>query len=176
MGLLGWYSHDTLSWSYGFQLQAILAAAMISIGFLPTVVSSEAITGVSQIVGLTFVFLVAYIAPHPIIAAVAGGLIMFLEIHFIDSINTFMYQAPTIREVGDSMRGAFDQMSSIMLIAGAFAVSGQMIPGGGGYLLTGGIIGLNEMTGTPIIRMAIGPVAVLLSGIVANILYTRGLI
>lgn len=173
-GLFGWYAHDMLARSSGFQLQAVLTALMISIGFLPTVISSAAMTGVSQMVGLTLVFAFSYLAPHPIAAAAIGALIMLLEVRFLETVNHFINQAPTIREVGDSVRGAFNQISSILLIAGAFAASAGVMPGGGGYLIVGGIISVNEMTGTPISRMAIAPISVLILGIAANGLRLAG--
>lgn len=176
VGIFSWFAHDMAAYSSGFQVQAMLAAIMISIGFLPTVVTSTAMTSVSQVVGLTFVFMVAYIAPNPIIAAVAGAVVMLFETRLLRNINNFINQAPTIREVGDSMRGAFDQISGILLMAGAFLASEKVLPGSGGYLIVGGIIGLNEMTGTPIMRMAVGPIAVLILGLIANIVYGLGVI
>lgn len=175
-GFFGWFIQDTAVIANGFQLQAALVAVMITIGFIPTVTSSTVLTGVSQIVGLTWVFLVAYLAPNPIVAAIAGGIVMLLEVQFLNRINNTMNQIPAIREIGDSMRGALDQVSSILLVAGALFASADALPNGGGYLIVGGIIGLNEMTGTPIMRFAVGPIALIVLGLIASLLIAMGVI
>src|SRR5262249_47582514 len=118
--LFGWFALDMSAASRGYLPEAALVALTISLGFLPAVVTSAAMTGVSQAVGLTFVFLVAYFAPSPLFAAVAGAVVMALEVALLDRINTALDSAPTFREVGDSLRGAMEQVTAIALIAGAF--------------------------------------------------------
>jgi hypothetical protein len=174
LGLFSWYGMDMNAAAHDFRAQAALVTLTITIGFLPTVITSELLTGVSQAVGLTLVFTVAYLAPHPLIAAVVGATVMSLEALYLERFGTLLNNAPTIREVGDSVRGALERVSSVALIGGALMVSDRLLPGGGGYLIVGSVIAINELTGTRIIRMGQGPVAVLIAGIVANILYVGG--
>jgi hypothetical protein len=174
LALFGWFGMDMNAAARGFPAQAALIALTISIGFLPTVVTSELLTGVSQMVGLTLVFTVAYLAPHPLIAALAGAAVMALEILFLERIGLFLDAAPTVREVGDSVRGALERVSTVALIGGALIACDRMLPGGMGYLLVVSVIAINEITGARIIRMAEGPAAVFIAGIIANLLYWIG--
>lgn len=174
--IFGWFVLDMSAAAAGFPVQAALVALVITIGFLPTVVTSMLLTGVSQMVGLTFVFMVAYLSPNPAIAAAAGAAVVALECLLLQRIGDFLNAAPTVREVGDSVRGALEQVAALALIGGAFMVSEQLLPNGGGIMIVAAIIAMNELSGTPITRMAEGPAAVLVLGIIANILHVTGLV
>jgi Protein of unknown function len=172
--LFGWFALDMSAASRGLLPEAALVALIISLGFLPAVATSSVMTGVSQMIGLTFVFPIAYLAPSPLFAAVAGALVMALEVALLDRIHMALDSAPTFREVGDSLRGAMEQVTAIALIAGAFVSAERLLPGGAGTLTVAGIIAANELTGVRIIRMAEGPVAVLALGFLANVLFIAG--
>lgn len=174
LALFGWFGMDMNAAAHGFPVQAALVALTITIGFLPTVVTSELLTGVSQVAGLTLVFTVAYLSPHPLIAAVAGAVVMALEALYLDRIGAFLDRAPTVREVGDSVRGALERVSTVAMIGGALMACDKMLPGGAGYMIVVSVIAINELTGARIIRMGEGPVAVLIAGVIANLLYVLG--
>jgi len=57
----------------------------------------------------------------------------------------------------------------VAILFGSIA-AGNAMAGGVGIAVVGGLYALNEALGRPVIRMAAGPVAVILAGIAFNIL------
>src|SRR5215207_214631 len=98
-------------------------------GFLPLIVTTALASGAYQIVGLTFVYPLGFLAPNPIVAAI-GIAILFGSI-----------------------------------------LAGNAMADGLGIALVGGLYALNEALDRPIVRLAAAPTAVIITGILLNVLF-----
>ncbi|TCL43385.1 YhfT family protein [Harryflintia acetispora] len=154
--------------------QAALAEFMRGLGFIPLIATTAITTGVYGVAGLTFVYPIGYLMPNPIFAAIGGALMILVEVMLLGLIGKFLGKFPSIREASDSIRSSMTTVMEFALLIGAINAVVKM----GGY--TGFFIGamiyfINEMTGRRIMKMAIGPVAAIATGIILNILCVLGL-
>ncbi|WP_195283421.1 YhfT family protein [Harryflintia acetispora] len=154
--------------------QAALSEFMRGLGFIPLIATTAITTGVYGVAGLTFVYPIGYLMPNPIFAAIGGALMILVEVMLLGLIGKFLGKFPSIREASDSIRSSMTTVMEFALLIGAINAVVKM----GGY--TGFFIGamiyfINEMTGRRIMKMAIGPVAAIATGIILNILCVLGL-
>ena len=136
--------------------QAALAEFMRGLGFVPMIATTALATGVYAVAGFTFVYAVGYLAPNPWIAALLGALVISAEVLLLRSIGKWLGRYPSVRNASDNIRNA---MNMLMEMA----------------LLVGSIYFLNESLGRPVQKMAAPVVAVMITGIVLNILFWLGL-
>ena len=154
--------------------QAGLAEFMRGLGFIPLIATTAVTTGVYGVAGLTFVYPIGYLMPNPLFAAIGGALVILIEVMLLGYIGKVLGKFPSIRASSDSIRSAMTTVMEFSLLIGAVNATVAM----GGY--TGFFIGamiyfINEITGRRIMRMAIGPVAAIATGIILNVLYLVGL-
>lgn len=150
--------------------QAALADFLRGIGFVPLIVTTALTTGVYGVVGLTFIFPIAYLSPNPIVAAIGGALMISLEVLLLSKLGKVLERFPSLREASDSIRTAISNVMEIALLLGsALAVlkMGEIT----GLSIFVALYALNEALGRPVIRLAASPLAAILTGLILNLLY-----
>ncbi|MDP9751005.1 YhfT family protein [Thermoanaerobacter pentosaceus] len=160
--------------SKGNYTEAALVALARAIGFVPLVATTAIATGVYGPVGMTFIFAAALFANNPLLAAILGFVIIFAEVYLLGGIAAFLDKFPGIKKSSDNIRTAMGQLLEVALLVGGANASNMALPGLGIFIVIGLYL-LNEIAGRPIVRMAVGPVAAILVGILANILAAFGL-
>ena len=140
-----------------------------ALGFIPLIVTTAVASGAFQIVGFTLVYPVAYLLPNPILAGIAGGALFGVEVLVLSYIATGLGKLRVIRDSTDNIRNAINLTLEVAILFGSIA-AGNAMAGGVGIALVGGIYALNEALGRPVVRMAAGPVGVILAGILLNLL------
>lgn len=158
----------------GKNIDAGIAALARGIGFIPLIASTAIATGVYGPVGMTFVFAIGLFVRNPFIAALLGAAMIGAEVLLLDQIARFLDKFPGIRKSGDNIRTAMSKLLEIALLVGGMNAANAMAPGIGFFIVTGLYI-LNEVAGRPVVRMAAGPIAAIVVGILVNILAVVGL-
>ncbi|SMO68759.1 YhfT family protein [Melghirimyces algeriensis] len=164
------YSASDLSQEQALIQQAALADFLRGIGFIPLIVTTALTTGVYGVVGLTFIFPIAYLSPNPFIAAIGGALMITLEILLLSKVGKVLEKFPSLREASDSIRTAITNIMEIALLLGsvlAVLKMGQFT----GFSIFVALYAINEALGRPVIRLAASPLAAILTGLILNILY-----
>jgi hypothetical protein len=140
-----------------------------ALGFIPLIVTTAVASGAFQIVGFTLIYPAAYLLPNPILAGIAGGALFGVEVLILSYIATGLGKLRVIRDATDNIRNAINLTLEVAILFGSIA-AGYAMAGGVGIALVGGIYALNEALGRPVVRMAAGPVGVILAGILLNLL------
>lgn len=153
---------------------------MRGLSFIPLIATTAITTGVYGVAGFTFVYVAGYLCPNPVVAAIAGAVIILVEVFLLGFIGKFLGNFPSMRDASDNIRSAMNTCVEFALLIGSISACGAMgeatSAGAAGGFIIGGIIYLiNEMTGRKIMRMAIGPVAAIATGIILNFTYLIGL-
>lgn len=154
--------------------QAAIAETIRGLSFIPLIATTALATGVYGVAGLTFVYVVGYIAPHWTIALALGALVIVIEVLLLKKLGSFFEKFPSIRMASDNIRSAMNMAMELALLLGAMFAVIKM----GGY--TGFFIGAimylgNEALGKPIMKLAIGPIAAIVTGVLLNLLYFMNL-
>ncbi len=160
--------------SEGKLIDAGFAALARGIGFIPLIASTAIATGVYGPVGMTFVFAIGLFIRNPIISFIAGAAMAGLEVLLLEKLGSSMDKYPGMRSAGDNIRNAMSKLLEIALLVGGMNAANAIAPGLGFFVVAGLYI-LNEIAGTPVVRMAVGPISAILVGILANILSVIGL-
>jgi hypothetical protein len=150
--------------------QAAIAETMRGLSFIPLIATTALSTGVYGVAGLTFVYVVGYISPHWTIALILGALVIVVEVFLLRKLGSFFERFPSIRMASDNIRSAMNMSMELALLLGAMFAVIKM----GGY--TGFFIGAmiylgNEAMGKPIMKLAVGPIAAIITGVLLNLLY-----
>jgi len=154
--------------------QAAMAEFMRGLGFIPLIVTTAITTGVYGVAGLTFVYVVGYLMPHPILALAGGAVIILIEIFLLGFVGKGLGKFPSMRAASDNIRSAMTTVMEFALLIGS--INAVVVMGGyAGFFIAGMIYLVNELTGRRIMRMAIGPVAAIATGIALNLLHLVGL-
>jgi len=140
-----------------------------ALGFIPLIVTTAVASGAFQIVGFTLVYPAAYLLPNPILAGIVGGALFGIEVIILSYIAKGLGTLRVIRDASDNIRNAINLTLEIAILYGSIA-AGFAMAGGVGIAIVGGIYALNEVLGRPIVRMAAGPVGVIVAGILLNLL------
>ena len=156
------------------QTSATLVSLARAIGFIPLVGTTAIATGVYSPDGMKFVFVAGLAIDNPYIAFVAGAVIMILEVRFLAQLALWLDKYPGVKACGDHIRTAITKMLEVSLLVGGMIASNAILPGMG-FMIVAGIYLLNRTSKRPLVEMAIGPVATIIVGIVANILSIVGL-
>ena len=141
-----------------------------ALGFIPLIVTTAVASGAFQIVGFTLIYPVAYLLPNPILAGIAGGLLFGVEVFILSYIAKGLGALHSVRDASDNIRNAITLTLEVAILFGSLA-AGNAMAGGLGIAIVGGLYALNEVIGRPVVRMAAGPVGVILGGILLNLLY-----
>lgn len=159
-----------------------LTALARAIGFVPLVFTTAIVTGVYAPAGCTFVFAVGmFLHGKPIIALIAGAIVMVVEIALIDLFAKLMDKFPGVKDMGEYVRTSMNKVLEIALLAGGIVAAEKMSMAASGYSGIGAlfVIGaflLNKKAKKPIVDLAVGPVACIIFGILLNLLLVIRLI
>lgn len=154
--------------------QVALSEFMRGLGFIPLIATTALATGVYGVVGMTFVFVVGYLAPNIAVAAVLGALTICLEVFLLRRVGHFLEQFPSIRNASDNIRNSMNTlMEFALLIGGVLAV--MKMGATTGLTIFTMLFFLNEVMGRPVLKIAAPAVAAILTGILLNVLYVLGL-
>ena len=137
-------------------------------------------TGVYGVAGFTFIYVAGYLAPNPIVAAVLAVIIIFVEVMLLGLIGKQLGRFPSLRDAADNIRSAMGTCVEWALMFGSLnavitmgaSVSNPTLA----FAIAAAIYFINEATGRKIMRMAIGPVFAVGTGIILNLLYAVGLV
>lgn len=155
--------------------EAAIATFARAIGFIPLVFSTAIVTGVYGLAGTTLVFAVGLIFRDiPILAFVLGAAVMYLEVISLSAVSKGMDKLPGIREMGEHIRTSLTDVLGIAILVGS-AMAGEQIAPGIGFFWVFGFYLINRMAKKPLVELAVGPVAVILLGILVNVLHLIGL-
>ncbi|PHM25626.1 YhfT family protein [Xenorhabdus ehlersii] len=158
----------------GEQTNALLVALARAISFIPLVGTTAIATGVYSPNGMKFVFVAGLATNNPWIAFVAGGITMFIEIQLLAKIAIWLDKYPGVKACSGHIRTAITKMLEVALLVGAMIASNAILPGMG-FMIVAGIYLLNRTSKRPLVEMAIGPIATIIVGILANLLFLLGI-
>jgi len=145
-----------------------------AISFIPLKAMTSLTSGVFAMDGFGFVATVGLLSPSWIIAAVAGAATMSLEAYSLVFIGKLLDKFPGVRNAADNIRTSMTKLLEVATLVGSMIAANTMAPGLG-FLVVAGAYVLNEITGTRIVRMAIGPIAAIFTGVLINVLAVVGL-
>ncbi|MCW3369603.1 YhfT family protein [Escherichia coli] len=131
-------------------------------------------TGVYAVAGFTFVYAVGYLSPNPMVAAVLGAVVISAEVLLLRSIGKWLGRYPSVRNASDNIRNAMNMLMEVALLVGSIFAAIKMA-GYTGFSIAVAIYFLNESLGRPVQKMAAPVVAVMITGILLNVLYWLGL-
>lgn len=160
--------------AHGEQTSAMLVALARAISFVPLVGMTAIATGVYSPDGMKFVFVAGLATNNPWIAFIAGCVIMLMEIQLLTKIAIGLDKYPGIKACGDHIRTAITRMLEVSLLVGGMIASNAILPGMG-FMVVAGLYLLNRTSKRPLVEMAIGPIATIMVGILANIIQIVGI-
>ena len=150
------------------------------ISFIPLIAVTAITTGVYGVAGFTFVYVAGYLSPNPIVAAVLGAVIIFVEVMLLGVIGKQLGRFPSLRDAADNIRSAMGTCVEFAVTFGSLNAVIAMGTSVGNptlaFAIAAAIYYINEVTGRKIMRMAIGPVFAVGTGIILNLLYAVGLV
>ncbi|MEE1793776.1 YhfT family protein [Streptomyces sp. BE308] len=139
-------------------------------GFIPLIATTALASGAYGIAGFTLVYPIGYLMPNPFVAAIVGALVFALEVLALSYIGKLLGKLPSVRDSSEHLRSAISDTLQLAILFGSLMAANAM-GGGLGILVVGGLYLLNEAMGRPIVRMAAAPAAVIVGGILLNLLY-----
>jgi hypothetical protein len=145
-----------------------------ALSFTPLKAMSALATGVFAMDGFGFVASAGLVSPNAVVAAVSGAIVMSMEALSLAFIARLLGRFPAMLKTADSARWAMTKLLEIAALVGGMMAANSMAPGLG-FLAVAGLYLLNEAAGAPVVRAAIGPVGVILVGIVVNVAALLGL-
>ena len=165
----------------GQNVEGGMIALARAIGFVPLVFTTSIVTGVYAPAGCTFVFVVGmFLFGHPRVALLVGAAVMIVELLLINVFANVMDKMPGVKEMGEHIRTSMNKVIEITLMVGAVVGAEKTAAAVGlsgiGAMFVIGCVLLNRRSKKPIVEMAIGPVACILFGLLANVLLLIGLV
>ncbi|MDJ1130363.1 YhfT family protein [Streptomyces iconiensis] len=139
-------------------------------GFIPLIATTALASGAYGIAGFTLVYPIGYLMPNPVLAAVVGAAVFALEVLALSWIGKILGRLPSVRDSSEHLRNAISDSLQLAILFGSLMAANAM-GGGLGILIVGGLYLLNEAMGRPVVRMAAAPAAVIVGGVLLNILY-----
>ncbi|MFJ9031190.1 YhfT family protein [Streptomyces sp. NPDC102274] len=139
-------------------------------GFIPLIATTALASGAYGIAGFTLVYPIGYLMPNPILAAVVGAVVFALEVLALSSIGRVLGKLPSVRDSSEHLRSAITDTLQLAILFGSL-LAANVMGGGLAILIVGGLYLLNEAMGRPVVRMAAAPAAVIVGGVLLNILY-----
>ncbi|QPP10505.1 permease [Streptomyces bathyalis] len=139
-------------------------------GFIPLIATTALASGAYAIAGFTFVYPVGYLLPSPWLALLAGAAIFAIEVLALSWIGRMLGRLPSVRDSSEHLRNAISESLWLAILFGSLLAANTM-GGGLGILIVGGLYLLNEAMGRVVVRMAAAPAAVLVGGVLLNLLY-----
>ncbi|SER76331.1 Protein of unknown function [Streptomyces qinglanensis] len=139
-------------------------------GFVPLIATTALASGAYGIAGFTLVYPIGYLMPNPVLAAVVGAAVFALEVLALSSIGKVLGKLPSVRDSSEHLRNAITDSLHLAILFGSLMAANAM-GGGLGILVVGGLYLLNEAMGRPVVRMAAAPTAVIIGGVLLNVLH-----
>jgi hypothetical protein len=139
-------------------------------GFIPLIATTALASGAYAIAGFTFVYPIGYLLPSPWLALLAGAAVFAVEVLALSWIGKMLGRLPSVRDSSEHLRNAISESLWLAILFGSLLAANTM-GGGLGILIVGGLYLLNEATGRVVVRMAAAPAAVLVGGVLLNLLY-----
>jgi hypothetical protein len=139
-------------------------------GFLPLIATTALASGAYAIAGFTFVYPIGYLLPSPWLALLAGAAVFAVEVLALSWIGKMLGRLPSVRDSSEHLRNAISESLWLAILFGSLLAANTM-GGGLGILIVGGLYLLNEAMGRVVVRMAAAPAAVLVGGVLLNVLY-----
>ncbi|WP_328583646.1 YhfT family protein [Streptomyces sp. NBC_00370] len=139
-------------------------------GFIPLIATTALASGAYGIAGFTLVYPIGYLMPNPILAAVVGAVVFALEVLALSYIGKLLGKLPSVRDSSEHLRSAITETLSLAILFGSL-LAANVMGGGLAILIVGGLYLINEAMGRPVVRMAAAPAAVIVGGILLNVLY-----
>ncbi|RIQ23120.1 YhfT family protein [Jiangella rhizosphaerae] len=152
-------------------------------GFVPLIATTALASGAYAMAGFTFVYPIGYLShvfvdawPLALVVAfVLGALVMSAEVLLLSAVGRWLQHWPSVRESADHIRHAITESLSLAILVGSL-MAGLAMGGGLGIALVGGLYLVNEAMGRPVVRMAAGPAAVIVGGVLLNLLHLVDLV
>ncbi|MEU7200137.1 YhfT family protein [Streptomyces sp. NPDC045470] len=141
-----------------------------ALGFIPLIATTALASGAYGIVGFTLAYPVGYLLPSPWLAMACGALIFAGEVLALSWIGKVLGALPSVRDSSEHLRAAIGDTLQLAILFGSLLAADAM-GGGLGILIAGGLYLLNEAVGRVVVRMAAAPAAVVVTGIVLNLLH-----
>ena len=157
----------------GLPWEAALVAFTWGLAFAPMKYTTALATGTM----VTYTFFetgVAILMPNWIVAFFAVALLRVLEIYGLFALGRLFDRYEEVRAMADVLRTAIFHVMEIGLLIGGGIAANAMAPGIG-FLIVVGAWWINRYADSPIMPMAVGPIAAILVGVIANILAVLGL-
>ncbi len=154
--------------------EAALAAFARGIGFIPLIFTTAIATGVYAPAGVTFVFAIGILSGNPFLAFILGAVMIYVEILALRGTAKFLDRFSGVKLMGDHIRSAMNSVLEIALLVGSMIAANAMTAQFG-FLFVIGLYALNKTSKRPLVSIAVGPIAVILLGIILNILTLLGL-
>jgi len=153
----------------GDRISAVSFTLARALSFTPLKAMSALTTGVFVMDGFGFVATAGLASPNAAVAAISGAIVMSLEALSLALVARLLDRFPGFLKAADSARWAMTKLLEVGALVGGMMAANNMAPGLG-FVAVAGLYLLNESAGTPIVRVAIGPVGVILVGVVVNVL------
>ena len=165
----------------GQNVEGGMIALARAIGFVPLVFTTSIVTGVYAPAGCTFVFVVGmFLFGNPLVALLVGAGVMIVELLLINVFANVMDKMPGVKDMGEHIRTSMNKVIEITLMVGAVVGAEKTAAAVGlsgiGAMFVIACVLLNRRSKKPIVEMAIGPVACILFGLLANVLLLIGLV
>lgn len=158
--------------SIGSAVSMTIARAL---SFIPLKGLTSLASGTFATDGFGFTATVGLLAPNPVIAAILGAVVMAVEALSLVGIAKAFDRFPGFKKSADSMRVSMTKLLEVAILVGSMIAANGMAPGGLGYLTVAGLFIMNEYFKRPFVRMAVGPIATIIVGVVVNVLAVLGL-
>lgn len=158
----------------GKMSEAGLAALARGIGFVPLIFTTAIATGVYAPAGVTFVFAIGIFTGNPFLAFVLGGAMIALELLALSGAAKFLDRFAGVKNMGEHIRTSMNNVLEVALLVGSMIAANAMSPKFG-FLFVVALYTLNKTSKKPLVNIAVGPVAVILLGIILNLLTLLGL-
>ncbi len=153
--------------------QAALAEFMRGLGFVPFIATTALATGVYAVAGFTFVYAVGYLSPNPMVDDI-GAVVISAEVLLLRSIGKWLGRYPSVRNASDNIRNAMNMLMEVALLVGSIFAAIKMA-GYTGFSIAVADLLPQRSLGRPVQKMAAPVVAVIIAGILLNVLYWLGL-
>ncbi|WP_031025421.1 YhfT family protein [Streptomyces albus] len=139
-------------------------------GFIPLIATTALASGAYGIAGFTLVYPIGYLMPNPVLAVIVGAAVFAVEVLALSYIGKVLGKLPSVRDSSEHLRNAITDSLHLAILFGSLMAANAM-GAGLGILIVGGLYLLNEAMGRPVVRMAAAPAAVIVGGVLLNILY-----
>ena len=169
LGVLMEGPQSLLALAQGNHGAAVAFTIARALSLLPLRTMSILTTGVFTMEGLGFATTAGLLSPNALVAALVGAVVISVEALSLGMMAQVFNRYPCLLKAANSLRTATTKSLEVASLVGGLSAANGMSPGVG-FFAASGLYLLNEAAGTPIIRVAMGPVAVILIGIVLNAL------